>query len=84
MEEEQERAYIQCHFHKARAHSKLELQPESLAQALKSYEYLAKYLTRNKVDGSEEEAKVCSEMAELLPLKIANAQRTLAAAAASG
>jgi hypothetical protein len=49
-------------------------------QALQGYEYLAKYLTRNKVEGSEEEAKVCAEMAELLPMKIAQAKR----AAASG
>ena len=80
VEIEQERAYIQCHFNKARAHGKLDLSPDSLVQALQGYEYLAKYLTRNKVEGSEEEAKVCAEMAELLPMKIAQAKR----AAASG
>lgn len=83
---EQERAYIQCHFNKARAHGKLDLDPESLVQALKGYEYLASYLTRNQVEGSAEEAKVCAEMAELLPMKIAQAKRAQATtgAAASG
>ena len=78
VEIEQESAYIQCHFHRARAYSKLDTNPESLGRALKAYEMLAKYLTKNKVEGSVEEAKVCEEMASLLPMKIAQAQRAAA------
>ena len=80
VEVEQERAYIQCHFHRARAHSKLDADPDHLVAALKEYQMLAKYLVQNKVEGSEEEARVCEEMASLLPMKIAQAQRATTSA----
>jgi hypothetical protein len=80
VEEEQERAYVQCHFHLARAHGTLET-PASLGASLREYEFLSKYLTRNKVEGCEQEVHMCVEMAELLPHKIANAQRAAARAA---
>ena len=81
VEEEQERAYVQCHFHLARAHSQLDT-ADSLGAALKEYEFLSAYLTRNKVDGTEQEASMCQQMVELLPHKIANAQRAAARAKA--
>ena len=76
VEDEQERAYITCRFHLARAHGKLD-SPESLGAALRQYELITAYLTRNKVEGMEQEAEVCSEMVELLPHKIKAAQRNL-------
>ena len=78
VEEEQERAYITCRFHLARAHGKLDT-PAALGAALKEYQLIRDYLKRNKVDGMEQEAQVCGEMAELLPHKIAAAERGMLA-----
>ena len=77
VEVEQERAYIQCHFHKARALGKLE-KPDSLVASLRAYEFIHKYCARNQPEGSEDEVSACAEMIELLPMKIAQAQRALA------
>lgn len=74
VEEEQERAYVQTCFQRARAHGKLDLSVDSLALALKEYKYLGEYLTRNKVEGSEDEAAAAKEMASLLPMKIEQAK----------
>ena len=81
VDESQERAYVQCRFHRARAHGKLETVP-ALGTALKEYEQLVTYLGRNAVDGMEQELGICKEMVELLPHKIRNAQRLAALRAA--
>ena len=47
----------------------------SLTASLKEYEIINGYLKRHPVEEMGEEAKVCREMAELLPHKIANARR---------
>ena len=72
VEEEQERAYIQCRFALARANGRLETKA-SLVASLKCYEQLHAYLHRNKVDGCETEASVCRDYIELLPHKIQRA-----------
>jgi hypothetical protein len=74
VDEEQERAYLTCRFHLARAHGKLDA-ADSLGASMQEYERIAAYIKANSVEGMEEEAKVCAEMAELLPHKIAAAQR---------
>ena len=76
VDEEQERAYLTCRFHLARAHGKLP-SADAIAAGLKQYEIIDKYLKSNQVDGMEEEAKVCSEMVELLPHKLAAAKRAI-------
>lgn len=57
VEEEQERAYLTCRFHLARAYGKLET-AESLASAQKEYELIDAYFSRQRVDGMEQEAQV--------------------------
>ena len=75
VEEEQERAYIQCRFHLARAHGRIET-PDGLVASLK-YREIVDYLKRNGVEGCEQEAAVCGEYIELLPMKIARARAEL-------
>ena len=77
VEVDQERAYLQCRFHRARAHGKLET-AGGLGASLREYEALAGYLERNAVEGMDEERKVAREMVELLPHKIRNVQRAAA------
>ena len=60
VEVEQERAFLQCHFNRARAHSKLE-SASSLGAALKEYEYI-EVLPENEgsveyVEGNEDDGK---------------------------
>ena len=74
MDEEQERAYITCRFTLARAHGKLPTL-DGMTASLTEFECIDAYLRRNKVEGMEEEAKMCREMVELLPHKIAAAQK---------
>ena len=81
VEEEQERAWVQCHFHRARAHGKLDT-PSSLVASLKEYELLSSYLAKHRLEGFADELNVCKEMVELLPHKIRNAQRAAATPAA--
>ena len=70
VEAEQEDAFVTAHFHTARAYGKL-VGVEWQRRALAEYELLDGYFTRTPVEGMEEEAKVCKEMAELLPMRIA-------------
>jgi hypothetical protein len=81
VEEDQERAYIQCHFNRARAYSKLDT-VAMLGASLKEYELITAYLARNQVDSMQEELQVCKEMTTLLPHKIKNAMRATTARAA--
>jgi hypothetical protein len=74
VDEEQERAYITCRFTLARAHGKLPTL-DGMTASLTEFECIDAYLRRNKVEGMEEEAKMCREMVELLPHKIAAAQK---------
>ena len=74
VEEAQERAYLQCHFHRARAYGRIET-PDSLGKALNNYELIRDYLTKYKVEGMEQEMQASKEMAELLPHKIKNAMK---------
>ena len=80
VDEEQERAYITCRFTLARAHGKLPTL-DGMTASLTEFERIDAYLRRNKVDGMEEEAKMCREMVELLPHKIAAAQKKAAGSA---
>ena len=74
VEEGQERAYLQCRFNLARAYGKLEL-ADYLVSSQREYEGLHAYFERNKVEGMDGEARVTKEMTELLPAKIAMAQK---------
>ena len=61
VDEEQERAYIQAHFHLGRAYGKLD-SPQSLSSSLEEYKLISDYLQRNQVEGMAQEAAVCKEM----------------------
>ena len=52
-----------------------------MTASLTEFERIDAYLRRNKVDGMEEEAKMCREMVELLPHPIAAAQKKAAGSA---
>lgn len=69
VEEGSEQAYLMAHFHTARALGKRH-NVESLSASLDGYKYLVTYFEANTVEGMEDEAKICKEMAELLPRRI--------------
>ena len=58
----------------ARAKGKLP-GPDHIAATLEEYKILDGYFKRHTVEGMDEEAKVCREMVELLPMKINAARR---------
>ena len=43
---------------------------ESLSGSLRSYQLLVRYFDANSVQGMDDEAGICREMAELLPRRI--------------
>ena len=69
VEEGSEQAYLLAHFHTARALGKRH-SVEGLTASLDAYKYLVTYFEANTVEGMEDEAKICQEMAELLPRRI--------------
>ena len=73
--EDEARAYLTARFVRARTVSKTAgagSEADALTEALREYEAVAEYCERNDVPWFAEEAKLCREMAELLPTKIAN------------
>ena len=75
MPEDEAREYLTARFVRARTVSKTAgagSEADALTEALREYEAVAEYCERNDVPWFAEEAKLCREMAELLPTKIAN------------
>ena len=73
--EDEARAYLTARFVRARTVSKTAgagSEADALTEALREYEAVAEYCERNDVAWFADEAKLCREMAELLPTKIAN------------
>jgi hypothetical protein len=74
VDEESAQAYISSRLSLARAHSKLATLP-AMADALAQYKIVSAFLNANAVPGLEGEAKVCDEMIELLPMRMAHLSR---------
>jgi hypothetical protein len=77
VDDESAQAYVSSRLSLARAHSKLATTP-ALGEALAQYKIVSALLKAHAIPGLEGEAKVCDEMIELLPLRMAHMAREAA------
>jgi len=78
VDDESAHAYVNSRLSLSRAHSRIP-SAASLAEALSQMEIVSTFLKANNIKGMEEEVKVCDEMIQLLPLRIADLNKREAA-----